>query len=40
MNKSQRVANTIYLQRLKPMILYKYLLHKYFRSRAATYVLI
>ena len=40
-NTDSRVGNfRIYLQSLKPMILVKNLLDNYFRSRAATYVLI
>ena len=35
-----KIANFIYLQSLKPMTLVKYMLENYFRSRAATYVLI
>ena len=35
-----RVANFIYLQNLKLMILVKYLHGNYFRSRAATHMLI
>ena len=39
-NTDSRVANFIYLQSLKPMTLVKYLLDNYFRSTAASYVLI